>query len=59
MPRGFNCSVNIPDSYDFRSKFDPLNISNCLIEGSVEITMSTTIPLSYLSLFRLNMGEEK
>ena len=23
---GFNCSVNIPESYDFRSQFDPLNI---------------------------------
>ena len=25
-PRGFNGSVNIPESCDFRSQFDPLNI---------------------------------
>ena len=26
LPRGFNGSVNIPESCDFRSQFDPLNI---------------------------------
>ena len=25
-PRGFNGSANIPESCDFRSQFDPLNI---------------------------------
>ena len=25
--RGFNCSVNIPESWDFRSQFDPLDIT--------------------------------
>jgi len=25
-PRGFNGSVNIPESCDFRLQFDPLNI---------------------------------
>ena len=24
--RGFNCSVNIPESCDFQSKFDPINM---------------------------------
>ena len=26
-PRGFNGSVNIPESCDFQSQFDPLNIT--------------------------------
>ena len=27
MTRGFNGSVNIPESCDFQSQFDPLNIT--------------------------------
>ena len=26
ITRGFNCSVNISERYDFQSQFDPLNV---------------------------------
>ena len=28
IPRGFNGSVNVPESCDFRSQFHPLNMEN-------------------------------
>ena len=35
-PRGFNGSVNIPESCDFRSQFDPLTLF--LLGGGVNLT---------------------